>query len=588
MNKKKNNSKFGRRLTSLLALFIMVAVVYNLGFTNLSGMYKSVLSLSTGSSYYVSSTNGDDKNIGSESGPWKTMDRAVQSLKAGDTLYIREGTYETIEDAWRFQESGTFDKPITVTNFPGEQAVFKINSTRMERRAFRCMYDPKSPSTRQKSPANYIKLIGTDISTPKVLQNGVSSKKGLVVLGILGANAVGIESIGKNCNNWEVAGFDFIETGGGIFQRSGPSSNWYVHDNRVYNYYRESGMQFNGDNNRIQNNEIFLVNSLSRTYGCQLINILGHGNVVSNNFMSRLGSTHRCLGILFEWDLADDNIIENNRIEDVPTGISFQGGDRNIIRNNIITASKNGSDYAIRVRSYDNVSAWPCNEAVSSFKDILPRNDPSDPGFKYYYGPRNCHSMYNQILGNKISGFTQLLDMSPVKDETNTFSTAQTVATLSPSPTTVTTYPSLRPSMTIIPTAGGSFLSKNELIVYLGGTVASGVGPTAELYIKDKFVTRWYNIRANAQERQFVQKRYTTSNKFGISDVKIKYINDKQTNYQDRNLVVDKVVLNGIVYQVESEKVYATGVKNVNGKCVSGNHRTEWLHCNGYISFSAL
>lgn len=37
--------------------------------------------------------NGDDKNNGSKGSPWKSIDRAQRTLKAGDRLWIRGGKY---------------------------------------------------------------------------------------------------------------------------------------------------------------------------------------------------------------------------------------------------------------------------------------------------------------------------------------------------------------------------------------------------------------------------------------------------------------------------------------------------------------
>lgn len=363
--------------------------------------------------YYVS-PGGVDSNPGSISAPWKTMKKAVESLRAGDALFVRSGIYETIEDAWRFQNTGTDNQPITVRNYPNEQAIFKINSLRMERRAFRC-----GANTAPIGSANHIKLIGSDVA-PRTLSNGIVSSKGLVVLGLKGANAIGVEGNLGGCNYWEIAGFDFIETGGGIFQRLGPSTNWHVHDNRVYNYYRESGMQFNGHYNIVENNQIYLVNSLPRTYGCQTINLVGHNNIIRNNYLTRGGSTHRCLGVLFEWDLSDDNIITNNTIEDVSVGIGFFGGDRNQITHNVIKATPGLSDsVAFNIVSYDNFSNWPCNEMESSLASHLPPNDTKHPEYVIYYSPRNCHSHSNTIRGNQIIGFASLLRQGPVTDSTN-------------------------------------------------------------------------------------------------------------------------------------------------------------------------
>ncbi|MDG2173078.1 MAG: DUF1565 domain-containing protein [Flavobacteriaceae bacterium] len=51
------------------------------------------------STYYVapSASGGSNSNNGSISSPWETITYALTQLSAGDTLYLREGTYrETI------------------------------------------------------------------------------------------------------------------------------------------------------------------------------------------------------------------------------------------------------------------------------------------------------------------------------------------------------------------------------------------------------------------------------------------------------------------------------------------------------------
>ena len=75
-----------------------------------SAILPALPSLSSGSVYYVSN-DGSDKNNGSQNGAWKTLKYAVSKLKAGDTLYLTEGTYKDTAD---FISSGTQDKLITI------------------------------------------------------------------------------------------------------------------------------------------------------------------------------------------------------------------------------------------------------------------------------------------------------------------------------------------------------------------------------------------------------------------------------------------------------------------------------------------
>src|SRR3989338_2472099 len=56
-----------------------------------------------GNTYYVSLT-GSDSNDGSQAKAWKNLNYAISKLKAGDTLYIMEGTYQQTAD---LKSSGT-------------------------------------------------------------------------------------------------------------------------------------------------------------------------------------------------------------------------------------------------------------------------------------------------------------------------------------------------------------------------------------------------------------------------------------------------------------------------------------------------
>ena len=83
---------------------------------------------STGTTYYVSSTHGDDGNAGTDQGhPWKTLDKVnaiATDLKPGDSVLLERGStfqgqYLHIKDT-----SGTADAPITIADY-GEASAAK-------------------------------------------------------------------------------------------------------------------------------------------------------------------------------------------------------------------------------------------------------------------------------------------------------------------------------------------------------------------------------------------------------------------------------------------------------------------------------
>jgi len=67
--------------------------------------------------YYVS-TSGSNSNSGTSSKPWRTVAYATSKMVAGDTTYVRGGTYS--EGLIQFGRSGTSSAPIKLLNAPGE------------------------------------------------------------------------------------------------------------------------------------------------------------------------------------------------------------------------------------------------------------------------------------------------------------------------------------------------------------------------------------------------------------------------------------------------------------------------------------
>lgn len=80
-----------------------------------------LLCLSAHSASYYVSTNGNDTGTdGSISQPFATFSKGVSVLNAGDTLYIRGGSYSQTLSCSR---SGSSGSPITISGYPSETAV---------------------------------------------------------------------------------------------------------------------------------------------------------------------------------------------------------------------------------------------------------------------------------------------------------------------------------------------------------------------------------------------------------------------------------------------------------------------------------
>jgi hypothetical protein len=72
------------------------------------------------SSFYVSPT-GDDSNPGTQTAPWRTVQHAADTVRAGNTVNVRGGIYEELVS---IKASGNAtDGYITFRSYPGETAV---------------------------------------------------------------------------------------------------------------------------------------------------------------------------------------------------------------------------------------------------------------------------------------------------------------------------------------------------------------------------------------------------------------------------------------------------------------------------------
>jgi hypothetical protein len=75
--------------------------------------------LAGASTYYVAAS-ASDSNPGTEALPWRTIQKAADTLQAGDTVLVRAGTYN---ERVIPQRSGAAGLPVTYAAYPGETPV---------------------------------------------------------------------------------------------------------------------------------------------------------------------------------------------------------------------------------------------------------------------------------------------------------------------------------------------------------------------------------------------------------------------------------------------------------------------------------
>src|SRR5579862_7558013 len=89
---------------SLFALFVCISCAFG----------------QANSAFYVATT-GNDSNAGTEASPWRTVQHAVDTARAGSTVNVRGGVYEELVD---IHASGNASEGfITLRSYPGETAI---------------------------------------------------------------------------------------------------------------------------------------------------------------------------------------------------------------------------------------------------------------------------------------------------------------------------------------------------------------------------------------------------------------------------------------------------------------------------------
>lgn len=103
------------RLTKAISLYIVVTTLLPI-----LVVCQGYFGTAHAATYYVA-TAGSNSNPGTESKPWQTVAYAVSTMIAGDTTYVRGGTYN--EGLIRFRRSGNQAAPIKLLNYPGEAPI---------------------------------------------------------------------------------------------------------------------------------------------------------------------------------------------------------------------------------------------------------------------------------------------------------------------------------------------------------------------------------------------------------------------------------------------------------------------------------
>ncbi len=328
--------------------------------------------------FYVA-TNGNDSNAGTIGSPWRTVQKAANTLRAGQTALIRGGTYS--ENNIRFTNSGTSGSRITLKNYPGEtpiidggftsssgiNPVFYLDGRNGADTLAYWTFD--GLTVRRGSRANYF-IARDDRVDNIIIQNGicenyVTDDNAACIFLSPGTSNI---TITNNVIRGRILGGSFQSTGAGIiiFRHTGSLT---ITKNEIYNqvqgiYYKHNDL--GNMTTLVENNKIHDISSNGLLWTM-------HDAVIRNNVIY---AANRAIRVFEEAGTCDTqaahgNQILHNTLVDNQNGIflatqSCTGARETLIRDNLIFNATNGEHRA--------VSIYPFETSTDTSSTTLTRN----------------------------------------------------------------------------------------------------------------------------------------------------------------------------------------------------------------------
>ncbi len=375
-----------------------------------------LLSCLTGSGTdYFMATNGNNSNAGTATNaPWLTLTKAGGAMHAGDTLYIRGGTYNCDPNTGTYQyfspnnftvnpSLGTQANPLVVTNYPGETPTFvNANLTGTGVCPFPLGYN------------SWIKIFGLTMSNCNMasieLGNSLTNCEiAYCTLGLSATNKRGsILTIGDNCysnyvHHCKIFGSWSSEQVNAITGRQGESG-----DTVSFGISAWSGA--GAETNSTCRYNVFATNTIYWG-GHSAFNPIGArdcyflGNTIHNEVWinwpdyHQLGG-HRVVGAFAGWCLYDGNdfgYAGNPIANDGAEGIGIFG-QYNIVRRNRIHHNEN-----FGLTLYDKgVGAWHPN-TNRIYQNTFAHNALGQMSQTNYYAPKKVHHPTNVVTDLSMS-----------------------------------------------------------------------------------------------------------------------------------------------------------------------------------------
>ncbi len=375
MNSGKKIAKKNNLIKLVLFLtFILLLIYYFLSPTPISSP-----------AYYVAK-NGNDNNPGTEAQPWRTITKAADTAIAGDTVYVKEGTYN---EKILIKNSGRPSNYITFAAYPGDNVTIDgmgislglrdglvqidgsgyinlsgfriINSKFMGVMVTRDYYETNSTPTNITIEKNYISNIA---SSAIYIEDG----KDITIDGNEITKAQTMEGLSHqtyetlslvNVSGFEIKNNKLYQNNAESIDAKDGSSNGRIYHNDI-SRHQSAGIYIDAWNRTSHDIEIFsnIIHdgrdsgrgiALAVENGGSLKNVKAFNNVIYRNAATGMDISWYSKGPVDNILITGNTIYNNGQVNDWGGGISvdYNSATNVIIRNNIV--SKN-NHYSIRVR----------------------------------------------------------------------------------------------------------------------------------------------------------------------------------------------------------------------------------------------
>lgn len=127
-------------------------------------------------------------------------------------------------------------------------------------------------------------------------------------------------------------------------------------------------------------------------------------------------------------------------------------------------------------------------------------------------------------------------------------------------------------------------LLAGDITIYAAGETGE---ESMALLIDGATVKTWTNVAGNPANRQFLPFTFSAGESLTPDRIRVAFTNDDYVDgVKDRNLVVDKIVIDAVTYETEAPTVYSTGSWLPEDGIVAGFRQSEVLNGNGYFQYA--